>query len=90
MSKSVLIQLSEPNNTDNYAYTVDVTGIEFVENTNTQWIQAMPLGDYTHPILGPIKITVDRVRRFVDNWKAGIRGQDLDIDYEHKTDPVRG
>jgi phage I-like protein len=64
-------------------YWVDLFGIT-MSNEGTTWIQAMPLGTYQHPIHGTIDITTDRVQRFAANVNANVRGQDLDIDYDHK------
>lgn len=57
--------------------------------TSQSWIQAMPLGAYHHPLHGMIDITVDRVQRFADNIRNKVRGQDLDIDYDHKIKETR-
>jgi hypothetical protein len=48
------------------------------------WIQAIPLGEWQHPVYGKLKMTFDKVSRMAANWSAKIRGQDLDIDYDHK------
>src|SRR5687768_14389241 len=48
------------------------------------WIQAMPLGTYHHPRYGKIDIDLQRVQQFAANVNAGVRGIDLDIDYDHK------
>ena len=48
------------------------------------WIQAMPLGKYSHPIYGEIDITPDKVQRFANNVNNRIRTTELDIDYDHK------
>jgi hypothetical protein len=64
-------------------YWVDLTGMQFGDSGLT-WIQAMPLGSYEHPVHGTIEITPERVQRFAVNVKANVRGQDLDIDYDHK------
>lgn len=65
-------------------YWCDVADFRFDDATSSTWIQAMPLGDYEHPVYGPIGITSERVQHFVDNVKNAVRGQDLDIDYDHK------
>ncbi len=48
------------------------------------WIQAMPLGKYSHPIYGEIDITPDKVKRFAANVNSRVRTTELDIDYDHK------
>lgn len=85
------VQLSEDPADGTFSYRVDVAEIAFSdENANAQWIQAMPIGNYTHPRYGKISITANRVKRFADNVNAQIRGQKLDIDYDHKADPNKG
>lgn len=76
------IQLSETDD-QTFGFWVDISGLEFSESQGT-WIQAMPLGEWDHPLHGKIAITPERVQRFADNVKANVRGQDLDIDYDHK------
>jgi hypothetical protein len=66
-----------------FGYWVDLDGQEFDDNTAT-WIQAMPYGTYQHPIYGKIEINTERAKRFAANVKSNVRGQDLDIDYDHK------
>lgn len=64
-------------------YLVDLSACRFSDE-GSGWIQAMPLGKFTHPVYGEIDITPERVQRFAANVKSGVRGQDLDIDYDHK------
>ena len=73
-----------------FHYTVDLDQISFSEDGRKSWIQAMPLGNYNHPLWGEIKITSEKVQRFADNVNKGVRGQQLDIDYDHKNDPSKG
>lgn len=68
------------------SYLVDLSTLKFdelAENVSS-WIMAMPLGKYNHPTYGKIDITPDRVQRFAANVNNGVRGIDLDIDYDHK------
>ena len=77
-------------------YLVDLRSLQFndlgTEGNATTWIQAMPLGHYKHPVYGDIDITPERVMRFATNVNNGVRGQELDIDYDHKnkTDEAAG
>jgi len=50
----------------------------------------MRVGEYQHPAYGKINFTFDRIKRFADSVKNKVRGIELDIDYDHKTDPARG
>jgi len=65
-------------------YWVDLQSVSFDEHDGKTWIQAMPLGNYDHPVYGAIEITPERVQHFATNVKNKVRGQDLDIDYDHK------
>lgn len=65
-------------------YWVDLFSLKFDDSQTDSWIQAMPLGTYEHPVHGTIDITPERVGRFADNVKKNVRGQQLDIDYDHK------
>ncbi len=67
-----------------FSYLISLEGINLKEDDTKKWIHAMPLGEYNHPRYGKIKITRKRAKRFADNVKAGVRGQQLDIDYDHK------
>lgn len=66
-----------------YGYFVDLGRLQFGDKDGT-WIQAMPLGEYEHPVYGPINITPEKVSQFADNVNNQVRGTDLDIDYDHK------
>jgi Mu-like prophage I protein len=65
-------------------YWIDLTTVKFDDSSPASWIQIMPLGTYEHPVYGEINITPERIQRFAANVKAHVRGQDLDIDYDHK------
>lgn len=67
-----------------FSYCVDLRGQKFDEAEKGSWLQAMPVGDYKHPIHGPISITTERIKRFAENVVQKVRGTDLDIDYDHK------
>lgn len=67
----------------NFGYWVDMSTVTLDEN-NVSTIQGMPLGEYDHPVHGKIKFTPERIQQFADNVNKKVRGQDLDIDYDHK------
>ena len=68
-------------------YLVDLAKVNLDENdgVHSSWIQAIPVGTYTHPTYGQMVFDLDRIRRFAENVKNQVRGQDLDIDYDHKS-----
>jgi len=63
---------------------------DLLEEVPTQWVHALPLGNYKHPIHGMLNFTPERIRRFADSVKQKVRGIDPDIDYDHKLDPSKG
>lgn len=71
-------------NDNAYSFAIDLGKYEFSEGDSVVWLQAMPLGNWTHPTHGPINVTPERVQEFANNVQANVRGQDLDIDYDHK------
>jgi phage I-like protein len=70
-----------------FGYMVDLASLKLddlsAEDT-TLTFQAMPYGEWTHPQYGKINLTPERAARFADNVNNGARGQDLDIDFDHK------
>ncbi len=67
------------------SFLVDLSTLKFDEITEgvASWIMAMPIGKYNHPMYGKIDITPERIQRFAANVNGGVRGIDLDIDYDH-------
>lgn len=74
-----------------YGFLIDIGGKVF-DDTQPQWIDAFPFGTYDHPIYGTIEMNAEKAAEFVNNIKNNVRGQDLDIDYDHKkrTDEAAG
>lgn len=64
-------------------YWVDLSGVRFDEGQQT-WLQAFPYGTYHHPIYGEIEMTPQKAAEMAANVQNKVRGQDLDIDYDHK------
>jgi len=75
---------------ESFTYLSDLTGTELSEETNIQWVHAMPIGTYPHPKYGPLEFTPERVQRFAQSVKDKVRGIDPDVDYDHKLDPSKG
>ena len=66
------------------AYWVDLKGIAFEDGRpDSSWLQAFPVGEYTHEVYGKIKMTVERARNMATNIVSKVRGIDLAIDYGH-------
>ncbi len=64
-------------------YWIDLQGKTFAEG-EAAWIQAFPLGTYKHSLYGKIVLTAKKALQFAYNVNQGVRGQELDIDYDHK------
>jgi phage I-like protein len=64
-----------------YGYWVDLNGKQFGASS---WIQALPIGEYEHPVYGKMSFTPERIRKFAQSVNNKVRGIDPDIDYDHK------
>jgi hypothetical protein len=85
-SEAHVVCLNEGDEGDNTLhYLVDLTKFleKFNEDEGTTWIQAMPLGQWKHPMYGDINVDMQKVTRMAANVNTGVRGQDLDINYDH-------
>ncbi len=68
------------------AYWVDLEGIAFEDGRpDASWLQAFPIGEYTHPTYGKITMTIERARMMASNVVRKVRGIDIAIDYGHKS-----
>jgi phage I-like protein len=67
-------------------YWVDLKSYKFddVAEGDVSWIQAFPHGTYYHAVYGKIEMNPQRAAQMAQNVKLNVRGQDLDIDYDHK------
>lgn len=72
-----------------FGYLVDLEGVQFHED-NVSWIQAFPKGKWNHPLFGEIKMDDKRVKNLAENVANNVRGQDLNIDYDHKPGEAAG
>lgn len=70
-------------------YYSDLSGVQLNEQRQS-WIQAARPGQYQHPKYGVLDFSFERLRRLMDSVKNKVRGIDLDIDYDHKTDAAMG
>jgi hypothetical protein len=68
-------------------YLVELSSLKFDEgndDTMTSTFMAMPYGEYTHPVYGKINFTPEVATEAANHIARRTRGQDLDIDYDHK------
>jgi hypothetical protein len=77
--------------TQKASYLVDLAGIALSEEAGkpaSSWVHALPIGSYSHPIFGNIKITLDRAKKFADSVVKQVRGIDASINYNHNNEDV--
>lgn len=67
-----------------FGYLVELKGQAFADD-QPHWIMAAPFGKYEHPVYGEVNIDATKAAEFAANVKNNVRGQELDIDYDHKT-----
>jgi phage I-like protein len=66
-------------------YLVDLSTIKLDESgVPTSMFQAYPHGEYSHPIYGKLTMDSEKAARMAEGVNQKVRGQDLDIDYDHK------
>lgn len=66
------------------------TEIPELESDGKTWVHILSTGTYRHPKHGTIEITEDKLKGFVANFVSNVRGTELDVDFEHKTDASKG
>lgn len=54
------------------------------------WIEALPAKTWHTMQYGEVAITPEKLQRFAENFKKGVRGQEIATDYEHGQDPAKG
>jgi hypothetical protein len=69
---------------------VDVAGLAFDEQNGvaSNWVHALPVGSFKHPVYGTIDVTADRVKNFADGVNSKVRGIDLSINYVHNNNDI--
>lgn len=54
------------------------------------WVEALPARVYQTPFYGEVPVTLDKLQKFVSNFKSGVRGQEIATDFEHGMDQAKG
>lgn len=58
---------------------------EYAAGTVPEWVPLLPKpGTYTHPSYGKVKLTKDRIGRFIQNLKERIYQEHIPVDAEHQ------
>ena len=75
-----------------FAYLTNIQSIHLDETADAQWVHAMSIGNFKHPVHGDLNLTPERSKNFADSVNNRVRGIDPDIDYDHKlrTDEAAG
>lgn len=71
-----------------HRYRGVVRSIELAEDKVPEHVQLFRAGTFYHPSYGAFKIESKDLAEMVKNFKAGIRGVDLAIDYKHDNDDI--
>jgi hypothetical protein len=72
-----------------FGYWSDLSAIKLSDD-NKSWVHAARPGTYQHPQYGKIEFTFDVLRSLADSVNNKVRGIDIDIDYDHKSDAAMG
>lgn len=64
--------------------------VQALEQDGPIWVEAMVAREYHTPYYGKVTVTGDNLRNFSTNFKNNVLGQDVHIDYDHKTDSAKG
>lgn len=69
-------------------YLIDLSKVQLDETgqVTSSWVQALPPGEYQHPIFGKLQITADKIKNLAESVKQKYRGIDPSINYAHKDD----
>lgn len=67
-------------------YLTELSSLSFDEDgeSMTSTFMALPYGTYQHPVYGTIEFDVQKATMAAEHVQKRSRGQDLDIDYDHK------
>jgi len=55
-----------------------------------KWVQAFPLGEWSHPVYGDISFERDDFEEMKRNFDEGVMGQDVPWTYDHGLDAAKG
>lgn len=73
-----------------FFYLGNVDKIAGETSAEPVWIQAAPYGHF-EPYPGVnLSLTREQADRMVDNFRNNVRGHDLELDFDHKTDRAKG
>lgn len=92
MKAETIKRIAESMPDASMGYLTDLGSLTFsdTEEMEPKWVQLLPKGKYLHPTHGELDVTDDVVTQMAENVEKGVRGQQLDIDYEHKEGPRGG
>lgn len=84
MNEARRVLLDEGQTSEAYSFCIDLGEIQLGEVENPKWIQATRIGVFQHPQYGKLDFRLNVLQEYVSNFRAGVRGQDLNIDFGHE------
>jgi hypothetical protein len=72
---------------DNY-----IIPLQFAElgDDGLLWLEALPPKTWQTLQFGEVSVTMDNLKRMIDNFKSNVRGQEIATDYDHGMDAAKG
>jgi phage I-like protein len=77
------IRLDDRDTYENISLCVDLSGFNLSEGKPT-WIQATKIGVFQHPLYGKLDFSLKELNKYIQNFRLGVRGQELNIDFGHE------
>lgn len=84
MNEASRVLLDEGQTSEAYSFCIDLGEVQLGEVENPKWIQATRIGVFQHPQYGKLDFRLNVLQEYVANFRAGVRGQDLNIDFGHE------
>lgn len=61
-----------------------------IPDAGLTYLEAIEAKTYHTPAYGPVEITDQKIQNFISNFKNGVRGQEIAINYDHGVDVAKG
>jgi hypothetical protein len=84
VANSLRVQLDDKDSYESLSFCIDLEGLQLREGETSKWIQATRLGVFQHPIYGKLDFSLGELKKYVQNYLLGVKGQDLNIDFAHE------
>jgi Mu-like prophage I protein len=64
--------------------------VEGLDTGAAIWLEALPARTYETKQYGSVPVTSEKLERMVQNFKSGVRGQEIATDFDHGQDKAKG